>query len=422
MTANSEREQIVAAASELEADTVSFLAEMIRTQSVNPPGEYRAIHERVEAEFEAHGWETEVVWTPDHVLESLGLDPAYPRPNVLGYLTRGAGPTIALNAHLDTVPVNEPEHWTHDPFGAEIDGDRMYGRGANDSKGRIASYTLACRILEDVGLVPDDATVVLAITCDEETGGQAGPGYLVESGTLAPDYAIVEGNCDEIWLGVSGVRQFEVTVTGTASHAGIAPEKGANAILGASRILRAIEQYGGELENEESDVPGVGTPTCVPALIDGGVKTNVVPAECSFSVDHRVLPDRDGDEVERRFESLVADVDLPEGVSASVAVTLRGDPYLSDPDDVHVRSIAENATVVFGRRLDLVGVRGFSDGRFFAAAGAKTINFGPGDSESNPHGADESISLGQVRDAGAVIAASLVDIARSGHTPNRDSS
>ena len=413
MVSAAKRKQIVSASKEHYDETVSFLQEMIRTPSVNPPGEYESIHDLVKERHESYGWDCETVRTPDSVLENLGLDPAYPRYNLLSYVTHGDGPTIALNAHFDTVPVDESEEWDHEPFGAEIDDDgRVYGRGANDSKGRIAAYTLAARALESAEVVPENATLVLAITCDEETGGKAGPGYLVESGALEPDYAIVEGNCDSLWRGVSGVRQFEVTVRGKASHAGVNPEAGANAILGTGHLLRAIETYAEELSGEESEVPGIGSPTCVPATIEGGVKTNVVPAECSFTVDHRVPPDYDGDEVEARFEAVVDDVSMPAGTSAETAVALRADPYISGAEEMHVRAVHENAEAIFGRDLDLVGIRGFSDGRFFAQAGAKTLNFGPGDGDCNPHGADENISLDQVRDAGATVAASIVDIAR----------
>ncbi len=94
----------------------------------------------------------------------------------------------------------------------------------------------------------------------------------------------------------------------------------------------------------------------------------------------------------------------------SVDVTLRAEPYLSDPGAEHVRAVAENARAVSGDRPELVGIRGFSDGRFFASAGAKTLNYGPGDAASNHHGVDENVSLQQVRDAAAVVAASVVDV------------
>lgn len=412
MVSNDEQEMIIQAAADQHNTTISFLQEMVQTPSVNPPGDYDAIHSLVTDHFESFGWDIRIERTPDKVLEDLGLDPNYPRPNILSYVTRSDGPTIALNAHLDTVPIPESEEWEHDPFGGEIDGDRLYGRGANDSKGRIAAYTAAARVLEETDLIPENATIVLAITCDEETGGEAGPGYLIESGILDADYAIVEGNCENITLGASGVRHFQVTVNGQASHAGMNPEGGVNAILGAKRILDAIETYSSKLTKEESGVNGIDYPTCIPGTITGGIKTNVVPSQCSFTVDHRVPPDYDGNDLERRFKNVITNVSVPEGISVDVEITLRANPYLSEPNEIHVQAMKQNAEAMFNHEFDLVGIRGFSDGRFFASGGAKTLNFGPGDSESNPHGADENISTTQVRNAGATVAASILDIAR----------
>ena len=412
MVSDLERTKIIEAANELENESVSFLKEMIRTPSINPPGEYEDIHSVVQSTYKDFGWECETIETPEEVLRDLGLDPTYPRPNVLGYPTRGDGPTIALNAHLDTVPVDDTSNWDYDPFGGAIKDGRIYGRGAHDSKGRIASYTLAVRALEEAGLLPKDATVVLAITCDEETGGQAGPGYLVENSFLDPDYAIVEGNCQDLRIGHSGVLHFAITVSGKASHAGANPEEGANAILGASELLQAIKKYAKELKRETSEIPGVGSPTSVPGTIEGGVKTNVVPSSCSFTVDHRVPPDYDGDQLERRFRSMIDSVKLPSGISVSVESVLQADPYRSDPNDRHVQIVKENAEAIFEREFELIGVRGFSDGRFFSKAGAQTINFGPGDDHGNVHGANENMSLEQVTKAGAAIAASVVDFSR----------
>jgi len=86
---------------------VEFLREMIRTPSPNPPGDYERIHDLVTSKFESFGWEVETLPAPGGLLDELGLDG--PRPNVLAYVTRGTGPTVVLNAHLDTVPVDESE-------------------------------------------------------------------------------------------------------------------------------------------------------------------------------------------------------------------------------------------------------------------------------------------------------------------------
>jgi acetylornithine deacetylase/succinyl-diaminopimelate desuccinylase family protein len=413
MVSLSERLAIVESAHDLEPSAISLLEELIETPSVNPPGEYEAVHDLLVSRYEDYDWDVETVWTPEAVLEELGLPTEYPRPNVLAYATRGEGPTIALNVHLDTVPVDDPSAWDHDPFGAEIDDGRIWGRGANDSKGRIASYTLAVRALEATGLLPDDATVVLAITADEETGGQAGPEYVLESGALDPEYAIVEGNCEAVTRAASGVRHYEVEVSGTTAHAGLNPEDGGNAIVAVGRLVDAIETYNDELATRESDVPQVGSPTCAPGTIEGGAKTNVVPAHCSFTVDQRVPPDFDGDELEAEFERVIESTPLPERTEATITTLLRAASYSAEPDAVHVQALRENAEAIFEQELPIVGIRGFTDGRFFASAGAKTLNFGPGDSRSNPHGIDESVAVDHVRDAGATVAASIVDIARA---------
>jgi acetylornithine deacetylase/succinyl-diaminopimelate desuccinylase-like protein len=86
---------------------------------------------------------------------------------------------------------------------------------------------------------------------------------------------------------------------------------------------------------------------------------------------------------------------------------LRAHSYRFDREDPHVRAVAESATTMLDREVSIEGTQGFTDARFFAARGADCVHFGPGDEDSNAHGADESVALDQVRDAGAVVAASV---------------
>ncbi len=408
MASDAELAALTRAVEDLEDDAVSFLRELVRTPSVNPPGDYAAILDLLRTQYEEYGWEVDVEWAPEDLLDELDLP--HPRPNVLAYMTRGAGPTIALNAHIDTVPVEESK-WTYDPFGAEIADGRLYGRGARDSKGRIAAYTLAARALEATDLLPEDATVVLALTADEETGGEAGAGHVVESGALRADYAIVEGSTYAVEYASSGVLTVRVDVDGASAHAGLEPETGANAVVAAARLITALDAHGAELAERESEVPGVGGATCTPATVEGGVKTNVVPPACSFTVDRRVPPDHDLEAAERELREVVAGVDLPAGTTASIEVLSRTRPFRSDPDDPHVRAVARNAEAVLGD-VPVRGTRGGSDAGHFHAGGAKAVKFGPGGRDSNVHGPDENLALDQLRDAAVVVAASVRDIGR----------
>jgi acetylornithine deacetylase/succinyl-diaminopimelate desuccinylase-like protein len=408
MPSDTELADLTRAVEDLEDEAVSFLREMVRTPSVNPPGDYAPILDLLRSRYEGYGWDVEVEWAPDDLLEALDLP--HPRPNVLAYVTRGDGPTVALNAHIDTVPV-EASKWTYDPFGGEIDDGRLYGRGARDSKGRIAAYTLAARALEASGLLPEDVTLVLALTADEETGGEAGAGHLVGSGALRADYAIVEGSTYAVEYASSGVLTFRVDVDGASAHAGLEPEGGANAVVAAARIIAELDSYGAELADRESEVPGVGSATCTPATVEGGVKTNVVPPACSFTVDRRVPPDHDAEAAEREFREVVAGVDLPDGTSPSVEALSRTRSFRSDPDDAHVRAVSRNADAVLGD-VPVRGTRGGSDAGHFHAGGTKAVKFGPGGRDSNVHGPDENLALDQLRDAAVVVAASVRDIGR----------
>jgi len=410
MTSEAELAALARAVDDLEDGTVSFLREMVRTPSVNPPGDYAAILDLLRTRYGECGWDVEVEWAPETLLEELDLP--HPRPNVLAYVTRGAGPTVALNAHIDTVPV-EPSKWTYDPFGGEIADGRLYGRGARDSKGRIAAYTLAARALEATDLLPEGVTLVLALTADEETGGEAGAGQVVESGALCADYAIVEGSTYAVEYASSGLLTFRVDVEGASAHAGLEPEEGANAVVAAARLVTALDAHGDELAERESEVPGVGSATCTPATIDGGVKTNVVPPSASFTVDRRVPPDHDPEAAERAFRGVVAGVDLPAGTTASVEALSRTKPFRSDPEDAHVRAVARNANAVLGD-VPVRGTRGGSDAGHFHAGGTKAVKFGPGGRDSNVHGPDENLALDQLRDAAVVVAASVHDIGRGG--------
>ena len=405
---NSDRAALVDATNDLETDAVAVLTDLVQTPSPNPPGEYEPVVDLLTETYEGFGWDTEVAYAPEGVLASAGLD--RPRPNVLATVTEGPGPTIALNAHFDTVPVNE-EAWSYDPYGAEIDGGRLYGRGATDSKGRIASYTLAARALERADLLPANATLVLAITADEETGGRAGAGYVADS-VLQPDYAIVEGSSERVWNAACGVLHFEVAVEGAAAHAGN-PGDGTNALVAASRIVRALDAHADDLSERGSEIDGINGPTCTPATISGGSKTNIVPAACSFTVDRRVPPDEDIDAAEAAFREVVSEAAADADGDATVTVdrVLRARPYRFAADDAHVCAVADNAEAILDREVPVRGTQGFTDARFFAANGADCVHFGPGDGDSHAHGADESVALDQVRDAGAVVAASVRSIA-----------
>jgi succinyl-diaminopimelate desuccinylase len=390
-------------------EAVAFLRRMVQTPSVNPPGEYEAISEVVDAEFRRLGLDSQLLRVPDERVSAAGL--TTPRWNVLGWLRGGAGPTVVLNAHLDTVPVSG--QWSAEPFAAELRDGRIIGRGAADSKGRIACYTYALAALARAGIALRGQAVVAA-TADEETGGHLGPGYLLESGLLPADFAIVEGATYSIWIANNGCLHLEVTLRGRPAHAS-RPERGADAIAAMGRVLAAIDRYRGGLTSIVSRIPGLRHPTIVVGTIAGGVKTNVVPDRCTITIDRRVLPDEDFAAVEAELVDTIAEAvrDLP-GITLETRAVLRAEPYGPTPaDSPLVLALQRRGREVLGEEPPAVGSSGFGDARFFWMRGIPTANYGPGprDGSSNAHAGDENVRVEDLALAIEVLALTVADLA-----------
>lgn len=410
MVSEKERREIESTVTSRLEVTIKFLQDMIQAPSVNPPGDYSDIHEVVVSRLDNSDWNTETVWAPDELLKQH--EHKYPRPNVVSTVAEGSGITIVLNAHLDTVPIDDTE-WTYDPFGGTIDGRFVYGRGSKDSKGRVAAYTLASEVLMEISELPGDPTIQLALTADEETGSQAGLKYLLENEYLDCDYAIVEGHIDKIGYAMPGRLRFMISVQGMSAHAGAHPRDGSNAVLGANRLISAIDALDESFEVVTSEIYDMGTPAIVPTCIRGGTGETTVPPTCSFTVNCRVVPQQDIEAVENRIRAVMTDVDLPSGIDFDVVCTSKITPSRTDPNGDLVRLLSQNIRATTGNEVPIAGWRGITDARFFADREISWVNFGPGDEDSNSHGADEHISIDQIKDSATIVAATVLDLARA---------
>ena len=148
---------------ELADDLVALLQRMLRLPTVNPPGEgYEAFVADLRGVLDGFGYATEVHYAPT---ELAPLGQGLPRPNLIGKL-EGDGPLVHLNGHYDVVPVGND--WTHDPFGGELAGGRLYGRGAADMKSGLAAQIIAVEALRRLGHTPN---IAHSFVPDEETVG-----------------------------------------------------------------------------------------------------------------------------------------------------------------------------------------------------------------------------------------------------------
>jgi acetylornithine deacetylase/succinyl-diaminopimelate desuccinylase-like protein len=406
------RAKIAAFCAREHAAQVRLLAALVKVPSDNPPGDCAPHAERAAGLLEELGLAIERHPVPDDLVRANGMLSAI---NLLVRARFGAGPTVALNAHGDVVPPGEG--WTADPYGAEIRQGWMYGRGVAVSKSDFATYAYALLALRSLG-APLAGTVELHLTYDEEAGGAIGPKWLLERGLTRPDFAISAGFSYGIVTAHNGCLHLEALITGRSAHAA-RPETGHDALEAATRVLRALYEHRQGLRALRSTVEGIAFPTLVVGLIRGGINTNVVPDAVTLRLDRRIIPEEEGEQVERELHELIQGsiAGLP-GIRCEVRRIMLAEPLKPVPGlERLVEPLRRHAEAVFGAAIPTYGVPLYTDARHYAAAGIPTVLYGAGPrtlAEANAHAADERLALADLRQATEVVALALYDLLGGG--------
>lgn len=389
-------------------EEIRFLQELVRVPTDTPPGNNAPHAERTADLLQAFGFEAEKHVVPAQEVRDYGMESI---TNLIVRRNYGAGLTVALNAHGDVVPPGDG--WQHDPYGATIENDYLYGRAAAVSKSDFASFTFAVRALEAVAK-PNKGAVELHFTYDEEFGGLLGPGWLLKQGLTRPDLLIAAGFSYEVVTAHNGCLQMEVTVHGKMAHAAI-PTSGVDALQGAVHILNALYAQNALYTTIQSDVPGISHPYLNVGRIEGGTNTNVVPGKVVFKLDRRMIPEENPVQVEADIRQIIADaaaqmpgisVDIKRLLLANSMRPLAGSQAL-------VEAIQKHGQEVFGEPIPAMGTPLYTDVRLYAEAGIPGVIYGAGPRtvlESNAKRADERLALDDLRRATKVIARTLAEL------------
>lgn len=349
----------------------------------SPSGEERAVMAFVTGWCEAQGLEYRVV----------AKDPD--RPNVVVSIGDAqAGPTIAMNGHLDTVPVSDASAWRTDPFAPTVsaDGERLFGRGASDMKSSVGVMLYLMALLKDA---PLRGRLQAHIVCDEETSGEFGTIYLLDqiaAGRLPrPGYCLIGEKSDlQVRNAERGLLGFEITFLGRASHTAAARATGINAIAKAAKGVLALEH---DLDKFH---PAVGKPVISVNGIRAGVAHNVVPGECTIEVDRRLIP---GETRESATAEVRAALDAIAAEDPDFRYELAVDPHgdyipanITREDSPLVHALQASVRDVTGREPEyFVAWAGATDGRFYRQLGIETVGYGP--NGENAHGANEAVFI-----------------------------
>ncbi|MBM4068603.1 MAG: M20 family metallopeptidase [Planctomycetes bacterium] len=372
-------------------EVAKLLQDLVRLPSVNPMGrdlpEEITLEHRVTAYLEGFFRDLGVPWERQTI--ALGRDNIVARCDV-----PGATRTIMLEAHQDTVPI---DNMIIEPFGAKIENGRLYGRGACDIKGGMACMLWAfARVVKDKPR--GAANVIMACSVDEEHTFQ-GVKVLAGKGPKADFAVVAEPTQLNIVHAHKGVVRWNVTTTGRSCHSS-SPERGVNAVYRMGRVLQAIERYAEHLRGTRVD-PLLGPATLSVGMIAGGTSVNTVPDRCRIEVDRRVVAGEDPDKAPDELMAYLKDKgNLDFAVECERPWMSKG--ALSPKLSGELTKLLGNAINSVVGKHEVQVVPYGTDASTLADAGIPSVVFGPGDIAC-AHTKDEWVPLDEVEKAGEIL-------------------
>jgi acetylornithine deacetylase/succinyl-diaminopimelate desuccinylase-like protein len=401
-------------------ELASFLSAYIRQRSVNPGRATSA--DEISGEADAQHWLARQV-------EEFGLgradmwEVAPGRPNLawtIGPDDAGPGYGIVFNGHADTVGVSaaQRDEWDGDPFGGQIRGGRVTGRGAADMKGGIAAFAWAARALREMG-VPLRRKAAFTVTVAEETAqSDLGILALIGRGYRAPAVVCAEPTDLHICPAGLGIIYFRVTVRGKSAHVASTAGSmvalsafeagksdtliGVDAITLTSGILTALRTVDERWRARPSHplLPaGVGRSVC-PILVSGGNSRAEIADECVAEFAVSFDP---ADDVQTAMSEIRAAIDEvtarsrwlrahPPEIALPIVHRLLP-PLLTDPAEESVRRLARPLAGQHGPEVPLGAMPGPCDANVLAEAGQRAVVFGPGRLGDGAHGSNEHVNI-----------------------------
>jgi len=318
MTRETIKETVLTMIERRRQEIIGFLQEMVRIPS--PVGEEHDIEVFVADKLKAMGLEVDM-WEPD--LEEIKRHPDFisyslleekgfkGRPVVVGVLKgTGGGRSLMLQGHMDVMPAWNKDEWKHDPWGAVIEGDRLYGRGSYDMKGGAAGMIMALDSIIQSGIKLKGDVIVESVL-DEEQGGASTVACCMRG--YKADAAIITDFTDCMIVAASqGFHYLNVKIKGKSAHAARRWE-GVSAIEKGCKVYHAIEDLQNEREKRVSH-PAYDRsrfPYLVPLVVgamEAGVEHGGVPGEAVLKCRMGFLPNEDPEEVLNEFREAVRSV------------------------------------------------------------------------------------------------------------------
>jgi acetylornithine deacetylase/succinyl-diaminopimelate desuccinylase-like protein len=383
------------------AELESLCAALVGIPSENPPGDTTALADRVEAFLAAIPGMS--------VKRVIGRAPAV---NLVARLAGGRpGRRLLFNGHLDTFPAGDAAAWTGSPFSARIENGRLYGRGACDMKAGIAAAMMAAKLLADdrEALAGE---LVLTFVSDEETGGTWGTQYVLANEPGARGDAMISADAGSprvVRFGEKGQLWVELEARGRANH-GAHVHLGDNAIVHLMAALAALKDMESmtcpipadvmaamrEARPVSEPISGKGEFDTLSRLtvnigtVAGGIAVNIIPDLAKARLDFRFPPGL-------ALAGVLAEIERRMGGHPQVGwkVLSSHEPNVTEPGHEIVQAVLRHAKSGTAQPVVANMRPGFSDSRFYRAAGIAAVVYGP--QPNNMGGPDEYVLLDELR-------------------------
>jgi succinyl-diaminopimelate desuccinylase len=356
--------------------------DLIRFDTINPPGNERACAEYLAGILEGAGFSVELL--------PFGEGRAQLIARIGG---SGDRPPLGFTGHLDTVPLGA-QPWSVDPFGAEIRDGKVYGRGASDMKSGVAAFVAAAADL--AGRLEGRSGLCLVVTAGEETGCAGALALAADDSRLGAAGALVvaEPTGNRALVGHKGALWLTAMTRGVTAH-GSMPEKGVNAVYKAARAVSALEQF--DFNEARHDV--LGAPTLNVGTIQGGLNINSVPDRAVIGIDIRSIPAQRHDHIRRQLSSY-----LGSEVAIDTLIDVAG--VWTEPDDPWMQDVFEIVHSMTGEKATIAGAPYFTDASALVPAlgSPPTVILGPGELEL-AHQTDEYCRIDRIAQAAEIYAA-----------------
>jgi len=357
------------------AAAVDLTRELIRFDTINPPGNERACAEHLGGLLERAGYAIRY--------HEFGER----RASLVARIGDGSGAPLCFTGHIDTVPLGAMP-WSVDPFAAESEGDRLYGRGSSDMKSGVAAFVavaiaLAPRLARSPGLL-------LVITAGEETGCE-GAGHLARvDGALEPAGAIVvaEPTANYPYVGHKGALWLRARTRGVTAH-GSMPERGVNAIHKAAQAVAKLERFAFDVPPH----PVLGPPTLNVGTIRGGLNINSVPDQAEIGIDIRTIPGQEQGALRAALARHLGD-------EVELEPIMEVDGVWTEPGHDWIREVYGVMAELLGEQPVARGATYFTDAAALtpACGGPPTVILGPGE-PGMAHQTDEYCLISRIEQA-----------------------